>query len=353
MAYLDRGYNDIDSGDRGRFARFFARVVENPENPLGWSMKMFTVDGITTRIHLVTIVYFVAMLLSSLAWGNIGFAFMAIAMTSLFVVVLLHEFGHCYACRWVGGEADRIVMLPFGGLALTAPPNEWKPYFITAAGGPLINLLIFPLTALGLLLIGRPDTIATFNPFDPGFVVASFRGTNTFTAYAKVALWWLHYTNIVIFAFNVFLPMFPLDGGRMVQGLLWKRKGYVAATNMAVITGFAGAIVLGVFAAVAGRTLLLAIAIFGGWACYVERKRLFADEELAAAGYARVGDFDASAPSEPDEPSRAELKRRERAEREQAELDRILAKISDHGMASLTRREKATLARMSKNKRSD
>jgi hypothetical protein len=36
---------------------------------------------------------------------------------ALFGVVLLHEFGHAFACRQTGGEADTIVLWPLGGIA--------------------------------------------------------------------------------------------------------------------------------------------------------------------------------------------------------------------------------------------
>ena len=36
---------------------------------------------------------------------------------SLFLIVLMHEFGHALACRQVGGTADQIVLWPLGGVA--------------------------------------------------------------------------------------------------------------------------------------------------------------------------------------------------------------------------------------------
>ena len=36
---------------------------------------------------------------------------------ALFLIVLLHEFGHSLACRSVGGRADQIVLWPLGGVA--------------------------------------------------------------------------------------------------------------------------------------------------------------------------------------------------------------------------------------------
>ncbi|MGC1788369.1 MAG: hypothetical protein WA718_16650, partial [Terriglobales bacterium] len=41
---------------------------------------------------------------------------------ALFFIVTLHEFGHSLACRQVGGQSDRIVLWPLGGVAYVNPP---------------------------------------------------------------------------------------------------------------------------------------------------------------------------------------------------------------------------------------
>lgn len=346
MAFVDRDYNEVGSGGGGKWSRLFGRLVENPENPLGWSVKMFAVAGITVRIHLITVLYILGMVVTSIAMDNFGVGYMAIAMGCLFVVVLLHEFGHCFACRWVGGEADRIVMLPFGGLALCHPPNDWKSNFVTTAGGPAVNVVLLPITSGALILLGLGETVV-FNPLAPGLTVGGIQG------WGGVAVWWLHYVNIVILGFNVLLPMFPFDGGRMIQALIWRSKGFRVSTELAVRFGYFGAIVLGIVALVAVRdTILLAIAVFGGWACWMEKRRLTADMELAEAGYGQVGAFSVAQEAEKDPgPSKAEMKREEREQRDQEELDRLLAKISETGMGSLSRGERKTLERMTKKRR--
>ena len=47
---------------------------------------------------------------SSLGWN-------AIEYLSLFLIVMVHEFGHALACRQVGGNANQIVLWPLGGVA--------------------------------------------------------------------------------------------------------------------------------------------------------------------------------------------------------------------------------------------
>ncbi|MEM8834988.1 MAG: site-2 protease family protein [Planctomycetota bacterium] len=337
-----------DSG-RGRASRFFARVFENPENPLGWSVKAFAIDGITVRVHIATLIYVVSMLLWSIPSSNAGIIYMVMAMVSLVVIVTAHEFGHCYACRWVEGEADRIVLLPFGGLALCLPPNTWRANLITTVGGPAVNVALFPVSSIGLIIAGAGEHVL-FNPLNPigTLVLLGSESGSTLATYALTGLWWFHYINIIILGFNVLLPMFPLDGGRIVQALLWKKRGYKEATEIAVLLGFAGAIVLGIVGVVANETMLLVIALFGAWACWVERKRVRGEVELSAAGGlgGMTGEQSWAVDNEDDtarEPSKREIKRQQHEAAEQAELDRILAKISEGGMDSLSRVERATL----------
>ena len=56
--------------------------------------------------------------------------------------VLLHEFGHCFAARWVDGDAKEVLLWPLGGLADVEVPHTPRAHFLTAAGGPAVNLLL-------------------------------------------------------------------------------------------------------------------------------------------------------------------------------------------------------------------
>ena len=336
-----------EPGGGGRFGgltRAFSRLFENPDNPLGWSLKVFTAWKIDVRVHLATILFVVFMLLWSIPTAHAGIEFMTISMASLLLIVLLHEFGHCFACRAVGGEADRIVMLPIGGLALVRPRDDWRSNFITTAGGPLVNVALVPLCVVALSLAGLADHIL-FNPLDPIGVIRdpAFQASNTAAAYAKVALWWFHYLNLIILAFNVLIPAYPLDGGRLLQAALWSKIGYQRATEITCTLGLVAAMTLAVFGLVFNQSMVVVIAVFAGWSCWVERKRLRSPDELADMGHSLGA---ASRPTEDAEiarEERLEAKRRHAQQREQEELDRILEKISQSGMDALTRAERRTL----------
>lgn len=342
------------SDGNGRFARFFGRVFEDPDNPLGWSLKMFTVSGIAVRMHLFTIVFVIVQLLWSIPKENSGIGFMAISMACLIVLVMLHEFGHCFACRYAGGSADRIVMLPIGGLALCRPPERWRGHLITTAGGPMVNVMIVPLTCVALWFAGLASVVV-FNPFVPSLALTdpAFQSSSTPLFWLKIGLWWTHYVNIVLLGFNVLIPAYPMDGGRLLQAALWSRLGRDRATEITIYVGFAVAGALGVFGIAANETILVVIAAFSLWTCWVERKRLRGVGELGSEEFA-LGD--ALGPADDLEDPWTINKRaraRRAAAQEQKELDRILEKIAATGMGSLTGAEKRTLKVATQRKRKE
>jgi hypothetical protein len=238
-------------------------------------------------------------------------------------------------------------MLPFGGLAYTLPPHEWRAHLITTLGGPAVNVVLAVVTSVALVAMGRGDHVL-FDPLSPLRSMPGQAATNA-GLIAVVLVWQFHVANIIILGFNLLLPFFPFDGGRVVQELLWWRVGYRRSMSIATAIGMVGSGGLLVFAGVSGQTTLLMIAIFGLWACWTERQRLrFADDPTMAAtglgvpsggGVVRRG------------PTRAEVRAKERAARDAAELDRILAKIADHGLPSLTGSEKRSLERLRKQKK--
>src|SRR5215472_19305952 len=61
---------------------------------------------------------------------------------AIFLIVLLHEFGHALACRQVGGEARRIMLWPLGGVASVSPPQRPEAMLWSIAAGPLVNVIL-------------------------------------------------------------------------------------------------------------------------------------------------------------------------------------------------------------------
>src|ERR1700686_545910 len=64
---------------------------------------------------------------------------------TLFAIVLAHELGHALACRSVGGQAERILLWPLGGIAFVRPPARPGAVLWSIAAGPLVNLALMPI----------------------------------------------------------------------------------------------------------------------------------------------------------------------------------------------------------------
>jgi Zn-dependent protease len=139
---------------------------------------------------------------------------------ALFVIVLIHEFGHALACRQVGGIANRIVLWPLGGIAFVNPPPRPGAVLWSIAAGPLVNVVLVPVTAGFWILSGVLDWQ---------------------TVYPDLALflYYLFWVNTVLLIFNL-LPIYPLDGGQILQSLLWFVMGRAESLMFVSIIGLLG-----------------------------------------------------------------------------------------------------------------
>ncbi len=352
MSWKDRDYADDPSRRYGRPGGDWQGIRPTLDNPISWSLPVGRFLGIAVRVHLAFLLFIVIELLLSLKTSTvIGLGFMALTLACLFGIVLLHEFGHCLACRRTGGEADEILMWPLGGLAFCRPPQRWTAHLVTAVGGPIVNVLICAILVPTLgVLTGKWWGVAIPSPFNPIGIFSA--GIDGYQPWWLMALFLANWLSIVLLLFNL-LPIFPLDGGRIVQALLWPRLGYARSMRVAVWTGYFGALALLIAGFVMNNVMLLMIAAFGGITCYVTNRQLAYTESVL--GFESEGvDYSASlgAGSEPDQreakPSRRERRAEQRMQREKAELqrvDRILQKIATSGLESLSTGEKRLLKR--------
>lgn len=141
----------------------------------------------------------------------------AVQYLALFGIVLLHEFGHALACRQVGGLAETIVLWPLGGIAFVKPPQRPGACLWTIAAGPLVNVALVPVLGALLLLDGRVDWSAV-SPDLPLFLQAIFG------------------LNLLLLIFNL-IPVYPLDGGQILQAVLWFVIGRADSLMVASMLG--------------------------------------------------------------------------------------------------------------------
>ena len=105
-------------------------------DPMNWAVRVFTAYGIPVKIHLFFFIFTLGMFLRQVTEKATPIAALDIFLFTivvLFGIILLHEFGHCFAARFVGGEANEILIWPLGGLAFVEVPHYPKPTFIVTA----------------------------------------------------------------------------------------------------------------------------------------------------------------------------------------------------------------------------
>ncbi|HET9407313.1 MAG TPA: M50 family metallopeptidase [Candidatus Sulfotelmatobacter sp.] len=152
---------------------------------------------------------------SSISWNVLEYL-------SLFLIVMLHEFGHALACRQVGGRANRIVLWPLGGVAYVDPPPRPGATLWSIAAGPLVNVALIPVL-MGLVYMGRSAGWAATAP-------------DVYRLVRTILL-----INGGLLAFNI-LPIYPLDGGQILRSLLWFVLGRGRSLMVATVLGMIGVV---------------------------------------------------------------------------------------------------------------
>ena len=320
---------------------------------LNGSVPLGTFFGIRVRMHASLLILMIVTLLFAGTPKGLGVANAVTSMTILFFAVLLHEFGHCFGARWVGGRAEEILMWPLGGLAFTEPPHRPWPSFITTAAGPFVNFAICVITGVLLYVLSNSASAIPWFPVRQG--LKSYVPHDNTTYY----IWWIFLVNYAVLTFNMMLVFYPFDAGRMVQEILWWRIGYYRSMMIATVIGMIGAGIVGMIGLAGLSLTLILIAVFGFYTCWQQRIQL---KEMGPEEWQDGTDY--SAAYEPQTPKKSRmaqwrLKRaRKRAlneaheERvEQAKIDAILAKVSSQGMHSLNWMEKRTLKKATERQR--
>ncbi|MET8677016.1 site-2 protease family protein [Streptomyces sp. NPDC004647] len=116
--------------------------------------------------------------------------------------LLAHETAHAITARKKDIAVQSITLWALGGMTEMSKPRTAGAAFLVAISGPLTSLVV------GAAALGAGV------------------GLNALTGWAVPAavLVWLGWANFVLGVFNL-LPAAPLDGGRVVQAVMWWRTG--------------------------------------------------------------------------------------------------------------------------------
>jgi Zn-dependent protease/CBS domain-containing protein len=206
-------------------------------------------------------------LLPSASPGQSTGAYWTAGVISAFVFLaslLAHELAHSIVATRRGVKVEGITLWLFGGVSRFSSETN-------SPGTQALFTFVGPLTSLVLGAIFYIISIAAGGGAHPGLVAAT--------------LSWLGYINITLGVFNL-VPAFPLDGGRLLQSLIWLRTGdRFRATRIAARIGMGFAYLLIAYGL---ATFVFAGSVIGGvWSVFLGWFLLGAARSEEAGGLIR------------------------------------------------------------------
>ena len=204
--------------------------------------RMGVMIGIALKLFKSVKVIKVALVGMALSGWTIMLSF-EFAVT-LLAILMFHEYGHIRAMKYFGIPTKGIYIIPFvGGIAVgDAPKTHWQDLYISMMG-PVFGLAMSVAFFIGFLL--------TDNHF-VGLVAS---------------------VSALINLVNL-LPIYPLDGGRVIKALVYSGRSRFIYVGLVVISGLligysftAGFALIGFFG------IMGLINLLGDWNCFDQDPR--------------------------------------------------------------------------------
>ncbi len=220
------------------------------------SLRLGKLFGVKVELHstFVWLAIIVVVLLAVLQPRN--FLPITVLLFFLFLSVFFHELVHSVVAMQKGCRVEKIILLPIGGISVSEElPEKPLDEFSIAVVGPLFNFIV----AGTILLLASLVVL----PFPQNWLQLFFSAPGKFEeAMLRYPLLGLFYVNLLLGAFNLFLPALPLDGGRVARALLASLLGFNKATRVVTKLSVFVAIFLFLFGFFAGSILVAIIAVF-------------------------------------------------------------------------------------------
>jgi Zn-dependent protease len=270
---------------------------------------------------------------------------MSATMTILLISILFHELGHCWMAIRLGGSAEDILLWPLGGLSTVSHSNSPGVEMKVAGIGPISSFVLSAACYAALYLSGVVWHWRLLFPFDNWGM--------DYSSLAKILLLHAARLNLYLGLFNLLVPAYPLDGGRVLFAFLTVRVGRQRAAAICAYL----AMPIGILMAAWGFAKSeFTLGFIGIWV-FIQAWQL---HQLVKTGNLDMHPgFGGGAEFEymPDRPKRkgwfarwrenrarkATARESERVVEERQKVDAILEKVSREGIGSLSPSEKKIL----------
>jgi stage IV sporulation protein FB len=132
-------------------------------------------------------------------------------LMTLLLIIFIHEMGHALMAHFFSWRIKKISILPFGGVAeMDEHGNRpLKEEFLVIAAGPLQHIWL----SIFMYVLWTIEIIST----------------SYFSMFMEF--------NMMILFFNL-LPIWPLDGGKLLHLILSRYKPYLQASRFSVVSSF-------------------------------------------------------------------------------------------------------------------
>ena len=193
-----------------------------------YSYKLFSFYDIKFSIHLA---YVLLIILAPIIFYLIFNVLTALAIFQFLILitlsVLIHELGHAYIARKYRVYLKEIILLPLGGISIrkAMPENTFDELRIAIMDIGIYLAIVVVMLPFVFYIYGFENILHTrifdFSPFVKFFQI-----------------------NIALLIFNI-IPLYPLDGGRILRSYLTHKYNYQLATKIATyITYIVGIVII-------------------------------------------------------------------------------------------------------------
>lgn len=321
-------------------------TMDRRQNPLFLSFPLGTWLDTSVRMS----VWFPLVLI--VLWGRLGLQLGTICALLLLLSVIIHEFFHVFGARWTGGDAEEILLWPAGGLAYCRPGPSFRSELLTVAAGPLANIVLAAVALPAVLSSGLLRDC--FHPI----VLPAVSLTGNVPQQLAVLMFSL---NVKLVYLNL-LPVYPMDGGRMLQTVLSRWWDGVVVRTVGFWTAMAAAVVLGVTGYLIDPAVGIVLVTVSSFILILNllesiQRQLSEFHDDSFLGYDFSQGYTSLEQAADERPRKRgiveqwrENRRLKKLEREQTErmeaetrLDALLDKVHHHGMDALTPAEQRFL----------